>query len=698
MRKRIEKIYSFTKLCTLISTLAAFGCYSAFAEDSSQKDSQKLLITGSPIQQSIEGSTEQLDEYDNQVIIDAGDLLTRIAGFSAIRAGGHGIDPVLRGQAQTRINLIQQGAFLHGAGPNRMDSPGAYTEPFGWDEVQIIKGVETLVFGSGGPAGTINFKRYRPNLENEELSGKIMAAYSPDYYKLGADLALGNDDGYFRLISQRIDADSYEDGDGIETRTAFETNTNTLVVGYTPTANREVRLSLMANRGSDALFAGTMMDGPTTDMDAGQLLFLDGDQDSNNYSEYQIYWNDAHHVMDNYSLRERTSPMRMLTDSTSETIGAKWLKRWQSDSRSTIWQASFDWQNVERHAERNMGTPNGGTPAMLQARIWPKNELDIKGVAIEAEYLLDPNNRIKSGIRYDQVSAKAEWVATTEGQALYGTYYPVIPASTDEDNISAFSRFYHQTDNALYWAGLSSTARTADATERYIGANHNTPMMRWIGNPSLEPEKHNQLEIGAKWKFEGGWHELSIYHDQVDDFILRDRASMGDMPDVIAMDMTTIYRNADITLSGFEWALQKDFADTWRFYTNLAYVKGEVDESNRPLYQIPPVEGLVQFSNNHDSWAYWIDIRFAMEQDEVDDNMMTGSALDAGITEGWTAVDLKVRYSINQSWQLSAGINNLFDKTFAYHVSRANLDPFNPQAARVNEPGRQLWISVLKHL
>jgi len=161
------------KIITASLLVLASGALSA--EDD---DARTLVITGSPIQQSIEGTVEQLAEYDNQAIIDAGDLLTRFPGFSAIRAGGHGVDPVLRGMAQTRINLLQQGAFLHGAGPNRMDSPGSYTEPFGWDEIQIIKGVETLTFGSGGPAGLINFKRYKPDLDQQSISGKLVAVYS----------------------------------------------------------------------------------------------------------------------------------------------------------------------------------------------------------------------------------------------------------------------------------------------------------------------------------------------------------------------------------------------------------------------------------------------------------------------------------------------------------------------------------------
>lgn len=671
--------------------LAALFAQSALADDNA-KDSRVLLITGSPMQQNIEGSSEQLDEYDNQAIIDAGDLLTRFPGISAIRAGGHGVDPVLRGQSQTRINLLQQGAFLHGAGPNRMDSPGSYTEPFGWDEIQIIKGVETLVFGSGGPSGTINFKRYRPFASEDGVSGKLMAAYSGDYYKLGADLSLSGEQGYARLISQQHDQKSYKDGDGKRTRTAFETTSNTLIAGYTPDEETELRISIMSNRGSDALFAGTMMDGPTTDMDAAQLMFLDGDEGSNDYSEYQVYWNKAHHVMDNFSLRQQTAPMRMLTDAYAKTRGAKWLKRWQSDS--IVWQTSFDWQNIERHAERYMGMM--GVPQMLQSRIWPENELDIKGAAIEAEYLIDDNSRLKSGIRFDAVKAKSVALDTPSVKNLYQTYYVNTPSSSNENNISAFSRYYFNQEKALYWVGVSSTARTADATERYIGANNNRAMMRWVGNPDIQPERHNQLEIGAKWRFDAGWHELNVYYDKISDFILRDRAHA--QSGIKQSDMATVYRNTDVTLSGFEWALQKSFADDWIFYTNLAYVKGSIDESNRSLYQIPPIEGVIQLSQEKDELAYWFDVRWALSQDNVDDNRMTGSALDAGESDPWVSVNFKVRYDLNESWQLSAGIDNLFDRTYAYHVSRANLDPFNPDAARVNEPGRQVWISVLTEL
>ena len=47
-----------------------------------------------------------------------------------------------------------------------------------------------------------------------------------------------------------------------------------------------------------------------------------------------------------------------------------------------------------------------------------------------------------------------------------------------------------------------------------------------------------------------------------------------------------------------------------------------------------------------------------------------------------------------QVFVFEAGVENLTDRAYAYHVNTANADPFNPDAVRVNEPGRQGWVKV----
>lgn len=42
------------------------------------------------------------------------------------------------------------------------------------------------------------------------------------------------------------------------------------------------------------------------------------------------------------------------------------------------------------------------------------------------------------------------------------------------------------------------------------------------------------------------------------------------------------------------------------------------------------IEGLLQFSAEYHAINLRLDLRYALSQDKVDDNLMTGSALDAG--------------------------------------------------------------------
>jgi iron complex outermembrane receptor protein len=41
--------------------------------------------------------------------------------------------------------------------------------------------------------------------------------------------------------------------------------------------------------------------------------------------------------------------------------------------------------------------------------------------------------------------------------------------------------------------------------------------------------------------------------------------------------------------------------------------------------------------------------------------------------------------------ELHAGVDNVFDRTYAEHLNRGNRDPFYPEALQVNEPGRVIW-------
>jgi len=68
---------------------------------------------------------------------------------------------------------------------------------------------------------------------------------------------------------------------------------------------------------------------------------------------------------------------------------------------------------------------------------------------------------------------------------------------------------------------------------------------------------------------------------------------------------------------------------------------------------------------------------------------------DLGRTGGFGVLSLNAGWKPTPAVLVSAGVDNLFDKVYAEHLSRggAAVSGFE-QTTRVNEPGRTLWLKV----
>jgi iron complex outermembrane receptor protein len=75
---------------------------------------------------------------------DGADYLKTIPGFSVIRKGGTDGDPVFRGMAASRVNILLDGEQVLGGCGMRMDPPTAYVFPEAYDRIVVIKGPQTV--------------------------------------------------------------------------------------------------------------------------------------------------------------------------------------------------------------------------------------------------------------------------------------------------------------------------------------------------------------------------------------------------------------------------------------------------------------------------------------------------------------------------------------------------------------------------
>lgn len=614
---------------------------------------------------------------------DAGELLRSVTGMTALRRGGRGFDPIIRGQSQSNLNVIANGAFSYGACPGRMDPPSTYVGVDSFDSVSVIKGHRSVIYGAGGSGGTLLFEHLRPELNDSGLAGSVTTGYTgnSDLKNVAADVAAGNERGYVRLFGANKRSDNYRDGDGDRVASAFDSRTLGLVTGIDLAPGTWLELSHERADEDDVWYAGNGMDAVFADSASTSVKWVQQALGPADEVELTLYYSDVDHLMDNYSVRERnTQPAGMAAPSSSTTWGGRLLATFLT--QSSEWRAGVDYRANDRNADLYMDQGKDGHYDMLVARMWPDAQQRQAGLFAELDQRLNPRDTLRLGLRLDDHDSRAEeanLVAGMMGSAtpvrLYQQFYETADTRNNHGGVSAVLGWDRQIDAAtLFSANLSRSVRTPDSSEQWMARSAGGNF--WVGNPELDPEIHQQLDLTlARDHGRLAW-SATVFVDAVDDYIERYRAGSADL-----------YRNSDATLFGSEIDASLAVSEHLRTRLGLAWTRGHGD--NGDLAQIAPLEARLNLDYQRGNWALGAEWVASASQSKFN------PAVDVDApTPGFGVLHLYGHWNLSASLILEAGIENLFDRAYAYHVNAGNADPFNPEAVRVNEPGRQGWLKL----
>ena len=192
---------------------------------------------------------------------DGTDYLKTIPGFSAIRNGGTNGDPVLRGMFGSRLNILTNGSSMPGACPGRMDAPSSYISPETFDQLTVIKGPQTVLWGPGASAGTVRFDRDTPRFTEAgvRFDGSLTGG-SFGRNDQTADFTAGNESVYVRVTGNHSHSQDYKDGNGLRVPSRWDKWNTDLALGFTPDADTLFELTAGTGDG-EARYGGRGMDG-----------------------------------------------------------------------------------------------------------------------------------------------------------------------------------------------------------------------------------------------------------------------------------------------------------------------------------------------------------------------------------------------------------------------------------------------------
>lgn len=680
---------------TLLSTTAIVASHQALAADT--KVLEGIVVEGQSVPSII---TTDVGRLDMAPMADSGTFLKNIPGVDAVRMGGHGLDPVIRGQQQEQLNIISDGAFVYGGCPNRMDPPAALTAISTYDSVTVEKGFQSVRHGPGGTGGTVVLTRNAPPLDDANpYQIKLGMGGNSNGNGMSANLNMAAKvgEGFVRAIGTKSSAGDYSDGNGNAVRSAYKQWSGGMEVGFTPNSSTELSISAEHDRTDDMLFAGAGMDSPYGITDVVRLK-LSKELEGSTLSavRFNAYGSRINHLMDNYSLRD-VGAMYMSTPTSSDTTGFKLEADVNAGDQPIL--LGVDYKNLDRDAVR-YGGMNAAALSTLQSNIWPGIESREVGVFGETTLDLDADRSVKFGLRYDNVhvtAGKADDLATYAGantrsaNQLYTLYYGYGFSTVNEHNFSGLMRYEHQLgqDTTTYLTA-SRSVRTANTTERAMAADVMSAASRWVGNPNINPEQHYQLDAGIDTQVAGWDVSASAYYDRVQDFIFRDRAR--GQTGILLSDTATIYRNIDATLMGLDMTAQHTFENKVSMNGSFSYVRGQNEDSNSALPQISPLKLGMDVSYPMGEWLLGTRLNAAMKQTRVDDDTTTGSGRDVGQTKGYVTADVYTSRAVGDNVELGMGVTNVFDKTYANHLNKSNA--FDSTETQVNEPGRSLYLRI----
>lgn len=513
-----------TPLASLV--LLALMSDATFAEekhDHSQIENDSVMIVTAPVSTPLEIVTSPKIPRQPVPASDGSDYLKTIPGFSQIRNGGTNGDPVFRGMFGSRLRILTDNGEMLGACPARMDAPSSYISPESFDVLTLIKGPQTVLWGPGNSAGTIRFDREQPRFEKAGGQGTAsLLAASNNRWDENADVSLGGEEGYLRLIGNKSRSDDYKDGNGDRVPSRWDKWNGDMAIGWTP--DKDTLLELTAGKGDgEARYAGRGMDGSQFKRESlGMRFEKSGIGEVFDKFEANVYYNYADHIMDNYSLRSPGSSMSggMSGDEMGDAMGSSMDSAMDSDSSMNMSMPMA--MEVDRRTVggRMMGTflfsdfeLRSGADTQLSTH---RNKIDDRwnkdarfhdyGLFSELTWSVTEQNKVKGGARLDRV--------------LVDNYTDVGSAKRTDTLPAGFVRFEHNMADipVMFYAGIGYTERFPDYWELFSPTYG--PGGSGDAFDKLKTEKTTQIDIGAQYNGERINTWISAYIGRVNDFIL----------------------------------------------------------------------------------------------------------------------------------------------------------------------------------
>lgn len=647
------------------------GAGGVYASEGLPQDTERLVVTGSPLAQSLAESMSSLAILDREAVLSnagatLGDLLSTVPGITSTSFAPGASRPIIRGQDNARVRMQENGIGT-GDVADLSEDHAVPVDPFAVQRIEVIRGPAVLRYGSEALGGVVNVINNRVPVQKPDaaVQGEAFAAVTTGNDGLDGGVLL---EGAQDAVAWHLDAAA---------RTADDYDI--------PRSPNE-----QANTGLDAHSV------------AGGVAF---------HGDAGVFGLAVNHYASEYDIPAAEHPIYLDLARTQVTLVGDWdvdagpfnkitvdgglgyYTHDEIDREDGTIGSTFDHDTLELRTEALHGGLFGGEGAVgVQLRgadleatgeggeLIAPAETQAYGLFVLEEAPLNAVLTLEAGARVEHVSVDGTAFSTVGG----GTE---TPADLDFTPVSGSLglRWDVAETTALSLTG-HVTQRAPSALELFAKGPHEATETFELGNSALDEETAAGFELVLRHRGEAFRADVSGFYTQVSDYIFKqftgiscgeDFASCG-----VEDELTQLtYTATDADLMGFEISASADVAQWGSAVISLDgradYVRARLDEGG-DVPRTPPFRVGGGLSMTDGPMSARLGVLRVFEQNDV--------AVNETSTKGHTLVDLGVALTVPEAWVgfqgLSVGMRstNLLNEDVRNHSSFKKADVLLPGA------------------
>jgi len=597
------------------------------------------------------------------------EILTKIPGVNMISKGPGVSKPVIRGLSMNDILVLNNGVRFENYQYSSHHPLGI--DEFGIEDVEIIKGPASLVYGSDAIGGVLNFIKEKP-----APIGNIVGDYNMQLFSntLGMTNNLGIKGASKKFfagarIGQKTNSDFLQGGGAFVPNTRFNEYSFKANAGFTDKIGT-FKLFYDFNNQKLGLAEDEAIEEITERSRKNEIFYQEFNTNLLS-SQNKLYL--GKFKLDIDAARQNTELVH---------FGEVGVYELQMKLSTITYEANLHLPSKE-HSEYIIGfqgfNQNNTNINDREVILLPDAATNNYSAFTLLQYRFFEKLKLQTGVRYDKKLISTQAVGLPNDTM---SYRPPLDKSYESFSGSIGATF-NFSEELLFRANYAAAFRTPNLAELTSNGQHE---LRYeIGDPNLVPEKAYETDFSIHYHQDNLTFDVAGFYNIINNFIFITPTGESTSTGV---DIYR-YKQANSSLIGGEAGVHfHPKSIKWlHFESTFSTVTGKQD--NGDYLPFIPANKL-NFELRGEKEKFWFFENAFVSGNTGTSFNQNNAAPDETTTDGYTLVDLSIGGSIkinNQLILLSLSANNIFDKKYIDHLSTLKEVNFF-------DPGRNIAFSL----